>query len=92
MGTVVYLFVHNDIYNRPLVDLVVVELCMIGILLSTLKGSNSYKNMEKNIILESSWKYASGLLHISLCTNKLTTVLRIMCEWGDISIHGLLFQ
>jgi hypothetical protein len=47
---------------------------MIGILLSTLKGSNSYKNMEKNIILESSWKYASGLLHISLCTNKLTTV------------------
>ena len=53
---------------------VVVELCMIGIPLSTLKGSNSYKNVEKNIILESSWKYASGLLHISLCTNKLTTV------------------
>ena len=54
---------------------VVVELCMIGILLSTLKGSNSYKKTrEKNIILESSWKCASGLLHISLCTNKLTTV------------------
>jgi len=53
---------------------VVVELCMIVILLSTLKGSNSYKNVEKNIILESSWKCASGLLHISLCTNKLTTV------------------
>jgi hypothetical protein len=26
-------------------------------ILSTLKGNNSYKNMKKNIILESIWKW-----------------------------------
>jgi hypothetical protein len=40
------------------------ELCMKRTLLLTLKGSNSYKNVIKCIILESSLKCANGLLTI----------------------------